>query len=86
MRHLELRSQDSTESWLFQANKLTENQIAIIIIKDKNSTRLVMIFVHSFNFTQYSPFVQKGRLERIWQLFGDETDNILNELNESLAA
>ena len=45
-----------------------------------------MIFVHSFNFTQYSPFVQKGRLERIWQLFGDETDNILNELNESLAA
>jgi len=31
---------------------LAENQIAIIIIKDKNSTRPATIFVRSFSFTQ----------------------------------
>ena len=30
---------------------MAENQIAIIIIKDKNSTRPATIFVRSFNFT-----------------------------------
>ena len=33
---------------------MAENQIAIIIIKDKNSTRPATIFVRSFSFTRYN--------------------------------
>lgn len=35
---------------------------------------------------ELSPFNAQGGLGRMWQLFGDETDNIINELNEVLAA
>jgi type I restriction enzyme R subunit len=34
----------------------------------------------------YSPFDSKGGLGRMWQLFGNETDALINELNESLVA
>ena len=33
-----------------------------------------------------SPFNAEGGLSRMWQLFGEETDAIINELNEVLAA
>lgn len=33
-----------------------------------------------------SPFDAKGGLGKMWQLFGDNTYNIINELNEALAA
>ena len=33
-----------------------------------------------------SPFNAEGGLSKMWQLFGDETDKIINELNEVLAA
>ncbi|RYF51455.1 MAG: type I site-specific deoxyribonuclease, partial [Cytophagaceae bacterium] len=34
----------------------------------------------------YSPFVDKGGLGRLWSLFGDRTFPLIEELNESLAA
>ncbi|ADQ81084.1 Type I site-specific deoxyribonuclease [Paludibacter propionicigenes WB4] len=34
----------------------------------------------------YNPFNSQGGLARMWQLFGDETEEIINELNEVLAA
>ena len=33
-----------------------------------------------------SPFNAEGGLSKMWQLFGEETDAIINELNEVLAA
>ncbi|HZV69322.1 MAG TPA: type I restriction-modification enzyme R subunit C-terminal domain-containing protein [Saprospiraceae bacterium] len=35
---------------------------------------------------ELDPFNKNGGLGRMWQLFGEETDNIVNELNEVLAA
>lgn len=34
----------------------------------------------------YAPFDSQGGLSKMWQLFGNETENIINELNEVLAA
>ena len=34
----------------------------------------------------YNPFNSQGGLARMWQLFGDETEEIINELNKALAA
>ena len=33
-----------------------------------------------------SPFNAEGGLGKLWQLFGDQTDDIIQELNEALAA
>jgi type I restriction enzyme R subunit len=33
-----------------------------------------------------SPFIANGGLTRMWNLFGEQTDEIINELNEALAA
>lgn len=35
---------------------------------------------------ELSPFNAKGGLAKMWRLFGDKTDEIINELNEALAA
>jgi type I restriction enzyme R subunit len=45
---------------------------------------------HSFHLDRedfaLDPFNQHGGLGRFWQLFGDNTDTIINEINEALAA
>ena len=33
-----------------------------------------------------NPFNSQGELGKMWQLFGEQTENIINELNEALAA
>jgi type I restriction enzyme, R subunit len=33
-----------------------------------------------------TPFNAKGGKGKMWQLFGNEMDNVINELNEALAA
>lgn len=33
-----------------------------------------------------SPFIANGGLTKMWKLFGEQTDDIINELNEALAA
>ena len=35
---------------------------------------------------EYSPFIQHGGLGRFYQLFGEETGTVLEQLNEVLAA
>jgi type I restriction enzyme R subunit len=35
---------------------------------------------------ELDPFNKQGGLGKMWQLFGEETDEIINELNESLVA
>jgi type I restriction enzyme, R subunit len=35
---------------------------------------------------ELDPFNKSGGLSKMWQLFGEKTDEIINELNEVLAA
>jgi type I restriction enzyme R subunit len=35
---------------------------------------------------RYAPFAQEGGLGKVHQLFGNELDKIIEELNEALAA
>ena len=34
----------------------------------------------------YAPFAQQGGLGKVYQLFGDQLNSIIEELNETLAA
>ena len=35
---------------------------------------------------EYAPFAQEGGLGKVYQLFGDELNSLIEQLNESLAA
>ncbi len=76
------------QSWVFKkqegaASKFTEEQMQWLrMIKD--------YIAGSFHLEkddfELDPFNKNGGLGRMWQLFGDKTDEIINELNEVLAA
>lgn len=75
------------QAWVFKkqagALKFTEDQMRWLrMIKD--------YIANSFHIEKddfdLSPFNADGGLGRLWQLFGDQTDNIIRELNEALAA
>ncbi len=76
------------QEWIFkknagQHNAFTETQMQWLrMMKD--------YVVNSFGIERddfdLSPFNAEGGLSKMWQLFGDETDMIINELNEVLAA
>lgn len=75
------------QQWVFGrqagAVKFTEEQMQWLrMIKDYVAAS---IHIDREDF-ELSPFNAMGGLGRMWQLFGDETDNIINELNEVLAA
>lgn len=40
----------------------------------------------SANDFDYAPFAQQGRLGKVHQVFGDELNSIIEEMNEVLAA
>jgi len=46
--------------------------------------------IHSFHIEKddfdLNPFNAQGGLGKMWQLFGEKTEEIINELNEVLAA
>jgi type I restriction enzyme R subunit len=76
------------KKWVFQkqagnAPKFTEEQMQWLrMIKD--------YIAASFHIEQddfdLSPFNAQGGLTKMWNLFGEQTDEIINELNETLAA
>ncbi|MCW3102321.1 MAG: putative type modification methyltransferase, subunit [Bacteroidetes bacterium] len=75
------------QEWIFkkQAGKIkfTKEQVEWL--------RMVKEYIAgSFHFDkedfELDPFNKKGGLSKMWQLFGDKTDEIINELNEVLAA
>ncbi|MHB1144685.1 MAG: type I restriction-modification enzyme R subunit C-terminal domain-containing protein [Thiobacillus sp.] len=35
---------------------------------------------------EYAPFAQEGGLGKVYQLFGDELNTLIEQLNETLAA
>jgi type I restriction enzyme R subunit len=39
-----------------------------------------------FNDLDYTPFDAQGGKGKMWQLFGDEMNTIIDEMNEALAA
>jgi type I restriction enzyme R subunit len=75
------------QEWVFKkqagATKFNEEQMQWLrMIKD--------YVVNSFHIDKddfdLNPFNREGGLSKMWQLFGDTTDDIINELNEVLAA
>ena len=75
------------QDWVFKKQagpvKFNEEQMEWLrMIKDYIASSF-HIEKEDFDLT---PFNSKGGLGKMWQLFGNETDNIINELNEVLAA
>jgi type I restriction enzyme R subunit len=75
------------QDWVFKkqagATKFNEEQMQWLrMIKD--------YVVNSFHIEKddfdLNPFNAQGGLGKMWQLFGDQTEEIINELNEALAA
>ena len=66
-----------------QHNRFTEEQMQWLrMIKDYIATSF---YIEKEDF-ELSPFNASGGLGKMWQLFGDETDGIIGEMNEVLAA
>ena len=75
------------QEWAFKkqagALKFTEEQMQWLrMIKDYVATSF---HIEKDDFA-LSPFGDNGGLGRMWELFGEKTDEIINELNETLAA
>ena len=76
------------KDWLFkqnagQHNKFTEEQMQWLrMIKDYVAGSFHM----SKEDFELDPFNKNGGLGKMWQLFGEKTDEIIEELNEVLAA
>ena len=75
------------QEWVFKqqagATKFTEEQMQWLrMIKDFIAGSF---HVEKDDF-ELDPFNKQGGLGKMWQLFGDKTDEIINELNEVLAA
>ncbi|MBK7372610.1 MAG: hypothetical protein IPJ09_14435 [Saprospiraceae bacterium] len=77
----------NVQDWVFRKQaetlKFTEEQMQWLrMIKD--------YVANSFHIDRddfdLSPFIANGGLTKMWNLFGDQTDEIINELNEALAA
>jgi len=75
------------QDWVFKkqagATKFNEEQMQWLrMIKD--------YVISSFHIEKedfdYNPFNAQGGLGKMWQLFGEQTEEIINELNEVLAA
>lgn len=75
------------QDWVFRKQagtlKFTEEQMQWLrMIKD--------YVANSFHIDRddfdLSPFIANGGLTKMWNLFGEQTDEIINELNEALAA
>ncbi|MES2811501.1 MAG: DEAD/DEAH box helicase family protein [Bacteroidota bacterium] len=76
------------QDWIFkknagQHNTFTETQMQWLRMMKDYVASSFSIEKDDFDL---SPFNAEGGLSKMWQLFGDETDGIINELNEVLAA
>ena len=75
------------QDWVFKKQagtlKYTEEQMTWLrLIKDHIATS----FYVEKDDLDYSPFDAKGGLLKMWQLFGDNLDVIIDELNKELTA
>ena len=66
-----------------QHNRFTEEQMQWLrMIKDHIATSIHL----DVDDLDYTPFDAEGGKGKMWQLFGEQMDEIINELNEALAA
>jgi len=75
------------QNWVFkkQAGTLKFNEEQMLwlrMIKDHVAASVSF----SVDDLDYTPFDAQGGKGKMWQLFGNDTENIINELNEALAA
>jgi type I restriction enzyme R subunit len=63
--------------------KFTEEQMEWLRMIKEHITSSFHIEKDDFD---YNPFNKEGGLGRMWQLFGEQTEEIINELNEVLVA
>lgn len=75
------------QDWIFRKQagtlKYTEEQVQWLrMIKDY----IAASFHLEREDFELDPFNKQGGLGKMWRLFGEETDAIINELNESLVA
>jgi type I restriction enzyme R subunit len=66
-----------------QHNRFTEEQMAWLRMMKEH---IASSFHLEREDLDYAPFDSKGGLGKMWQLFGEKTDEIINELNEELVA
>ena len=75
------------QDWVFKKQagtlKFTEEQMHWLRMMKDYVANSFQIEKDDFDFT---PFNAEGGLSKLWQLFGDQTDSIIEELNEVLAA
>lgn len=75
------------QEWVFKkqagAVKFTEEQMQWLRMIKEYVTNSYHIDIEDFD---YNPFNAHGGLGKMWQLFGEQTDEIINELNDALAA
>lgn len=75
------------QQWLFKkqagALKFTKEQMEWLYMLKEQIATSVHIEMDDLD---YTPFDAKGGRGKMWQLFGDEMETIINELNEALAA
>jgi len=75
------------QDWVFKKQagnlKFTEEQMHWLRMMKDYVANSFQIEKDDFDFT---PFNAEGGLSKLWQLFGDQTDSIIEELNEALAA
>jgi type I restriction enzyme R subunit len=97
-----LRKVIETDEWLTGYDKTVDRNFQDWVFKKQAGTlkfteaqmqwlRMMKDYVaNSFSIEKddfdLSPFNAEGGLSKMWQLFGEETDAIINELNEVLAA
>ncbi|MBS1681338.1 MAG: DEAD/DEAH box helicase family protein [Bacteroidetes bacterium] len=75
------------QEWVFKkqagATKFTEEQMQWLRLIKEYMTNSFHIEREDFD---YNPFNAMGGLGKMWQLFCEQTDEIINELNDALAA
>ena len=75
------------QQWILQKNAGQHNRFSkeqmewLYMLKEQIATS-VHVDIQDLD---YTPFDAKGGRGRMWQLFGNEMENIINELNEALA-
>ena len=75
------------QNWVFKKQagtlKFTEEQMQWLRMLKDHIAASISLRVDDLD---YTPFDARGGKGKMWQLFGSETESIINELNEALAA
>jgi len=75
------------QNWVFKKQagtlKFTEEQMEWLRMLKGHIAASISV---AFDDLDYTPFIDHGGKGKMWQLFGNESENIINEMNEALAA